>query len=112
VCLCTGFVQNFAGLVTTRIFLGFFEGCLFPSMTLFMCNWYTREELGIRVAYLFSKQLHPALIAGMYANCIQSPLLFPGPLAGSLLGQFFTWTVSLGIPDGDGIVYSVYIHKY
>lgn len=55
VCLCTGWVQNFGGLVTVRIFLGFFEGCLFPSMTLFLCNWYTREELGVRVAYLFSK---------------------------------------------------------
>lgn len=55
VCLCTGFVHSFGPLIVTRILLGFFEGCLFPSMTLFLCNWYKREELGFRVAFLFSK---------------------------------------------------------
>ena len=40
VCLSTGFVQSFGGLVVTRILLGFFEGCLFPSMTLLLCQWY------------------------------------------------------------------------
>ncbi|KAI0597414.1 retrograde regulation protein 2 [Biscogniauxia sp. FL1348] len=53
VCLSTGFVRSFGPLVVTRIFLGFFEGCLFPSMTLFLCNWYKREELAVRVAFLF-----------------------------------------------------------
>ena len=24
-------------------------------MTLFLCNWYKREELGFRIAFLFSK---------------------------------------------------------
>ncbi len=55
VCLFTGFISSFGPLVITRILLGFFEGCLFPSMTLFLCNWYKREELAVRIAYLFSK---------------------------------------------------------
>lgn len=55
VCLCTGFVQSFGSLVVCRILLGFFEGCLFPAMTLFLCNWYKREELAVRIAFLFSK---------------------------------------------------------
>ncbi|KAL5464672.1 hypothetical protein PMIN07_004399 [Paraphaeosphaeria minitans] len=67
VCMCTGFVQSFGGLVTTRIFLGFFEGCLFPSMTLFLCNWYTREELGIRVAYLFIASALSGAFGGLIA---------------------------------------------
>lgn len=54
VCLFTGFVRSFGPLVVTRVLLGFFEGCLFPSITLFLCNWYKREELGVRVAFLFS----------------------------------------------------------
>jgi len=58
VCLSTGFIQSFGPLVVTRVLLGFFEGCLFPSLTLFMCNWYKREELGVRIAFLFSKFLN------------------------------------------------------
>lgn len=59
VCLSTGFIQSFGSLVVTRILLGFFEGCLFPAMTLFMCNWYRREELAMRVSYLFSAYFPP-----------------------------------------------------
>lgn len=55
VCLSTGFIKSFGSLIVTRILLGFFEGCLFPSMALFLCNWYTREELGVRIAFLFSE---------------------------------------------------------
>lgn len=54
VCLCTGFIHSFGPLIVTRILLGFFEGCQFPAMTLLLCNWYKREELAVRVAYLFS----------------------------------------------------------
>lgn len=53
--MCTGFIHSFGPLIVTRILLGFFEGCLFPTMTLMLCNWYKREELGFRVAFLFSK---------------------------------------------------------
>jgi len=61
VCLCTGFVHSFGPLIVTRLLLGFFEGCLFPSMTLLLCNWYKREELGVRISFLFSG--FPALYA-------------------------------------------------
>lgn len=78
VCLCTGFVQNFGGLVTTRIFLGFFEGCLFPSMTLFLCNWYTREELGIRIAYLFIA----SALSGAFGGLIAFGILYMNGVGG------------------------------
>jgi hypothetical protein len=42
VCMCNGFVQNFAGLCVCRLILGFFEGCLFPAMTLF---WVSMNRL-------------------------------------------------------------------
>jgi MFS family permease len=53
--MCNGFIQNFAGLCVCRLILGFFEGCLFPCLTLFFANWYKREELAQRVSYLFSE---------------------------------------------------------
>ncbi|KAF2794014.1 retrograde regulation protein 2 [Melanomma pulvis-pyrius CBS 109.77] len=70
VCLSTGFIHSFGALVTTRIFLGFFEGCLFPSMTLFLCNWYTREELGVRIAYLFIASALSGAFGGLIAWAI------------------------------------------
>jgi sugar phosphate permease len=54
VCLGNGFVQNFAGLAACRLLLGMFEGFLFPSLTLMVANWYKREEIGLRISYLFS----------------------------------------------------------
>jgi len=50
-----GFINNAASLFALRLLLGLFEGCLFPAMTLFLANWYKREELGFRVSFLFSK---------------------------------------------------------
>ena len=34
-----GFVKSNGGLVGTRIVLGLFQGCLFPALALFVCNW-------------------------------------------------------------------------
>ncbi|KAE9380691.1 high-affinity nicotinic acid transporter-like protein [Stipitochalara longipes BDJ] len=70
VCLSTGFVKGFSSLVVTRIFLGFFEGCLFPSMTLLLCNWYKREELATRVAYLFIASALSGAFGGLLAWAI------------------------------------------
>ncbi|PNS20507.1 hypothetical protein CAC42_5957 [Sphaceloma murrayae] len=67
VCLSTGFVQNFAGLLVTRILLGFFEGCLFPAMTLLLCNWYKREELATRISFLFIASALSGAFGGLIA---------------------------------------------
>ncbi|KAH8163777.1 hypothetical protein CIB48_g4462 [Xylaria polymorpha] len=67
VCLFTGFVRSFGPLVVTRVLLGFFEGCLFPSITLFLCNWYKREELGVRVAFLFIASALSGAFGGLLA---------------------------------------------
>ncbi|KAK1767580.1 major facilitator superfamily domain-containing protein [Phialemonium atrogriseum] len=67
VCLFTGLVQSFGPLVVTRVLLGFFEGCLFPSMTLFLCNWYKREELAVRIAFLFIASALSGAFGGLLA---------------------------------------------
>ena len=48
-----GFVNTYGGLVATRIILGLFQGCMFPALALFISNWYKREELATRMAFLF-----------------------------------------------------------
>ncbi len=55
VCLGNGFVTNFAQLTACRLLLGMFEGFLFPSLTLMLANWYKRDEIGLRISYLFSQ---------------------------------------------------------
>lgn len=102
VCLCTGFIRGVGALVVTRILLGFFEGCLFPSMTLFLCNWYKREELAVRVSYLFSKCCAVERLKGSQLTTIQLHLRSPVRLVASSPGRSCTWTEYLDIQDGDG----------
>jgi sugar phosphate permease len=78
VCMCIGFVQGFASLVALRLLLGFFEGCLFPSMTLFLANWYKREELGLRISYLFIA----SALSGAFGGLIALGILFMNGTAG------------------------------
>ncbi|KAI1362954.1 retrograde regulation protein 2 [Xylaria arbuscula] len=67
VCLFTGFVKSFGSLIATRVLLGFFEGCLFPSITLCLCNWYKREELGLRIALIFIASALAGAFGGLLA---------------------------------------------
>ncbi|OCL05540.1 retrograde regulation protein 2 [Glonium stellatum] len=78
VCLSTGFIKDFSALVVTRIFLGFFEGCLFPSMTLFLCNWYKREELATRIAFLFIA----SALSGAFGGLLAWAILYMDGVAG------------------------------
>lgn len=47
-------------------------------MTLFLCNWYTREELGIRVAYLFIA----SALSGAFGGLIAFGILYMDGVAG------------------------------
>ncbi|KAF2104237.1 MFS general substrate transporter, partial [Rhizodiscina lignyota] len=78
ICMCVGFVKGFASLVVLRLLLGFFEGCLFPALTLFLANWYKREELGLRVSYLFIA----SALSGAFGGLIALGILFMNGTAG------------------------------
>jgi len=52
VTMCTGAAKNFAGLITARFFLGFFEATILPSFILVTQMWWTRREQSYRtIAY-------------------------------------------------------------
>ena len=53
----TGLVQNFAGMVMIRFFLGFVEAIFLPGALLILSKWYSRKELTIRNAILFCGNL-------------------------------------------------------
>jgi hypothetical protein len=51
--MCTGFVQNYAGLIVMSLLLGAAEGCIFLSLSLFLLNWYKCEEIRTQIVYIF-----------------------------------------------------------
>jgi sugar phosphate permease len=59
--LGNGWVTSYGGLAALRLILGLFQGCLFPCLALFVANWYKREELSVRMAFLFG--IFPAFIS-------------------------------------------------
>ncbi|KAL1642936.1 hypothetical protein SLS58_005178 [Diplodia intermedia] len=62
----TAACQSFGGLVACRFFLGFIEAAYFPGCLYFLSSWYTRRELGLRTAILYSG----ALISGAFSGLI------------------------------------------
>jgi MFS family permease len=73
-----GFIQNFGGLIVCRLLIGFFEGCLFPCMTLFLANWYLRQELAQRISYLFIA----SALSGAFGGLIAFGILYMDGVAG------------------------------
>lgn len=85
-CLFSGFVQNFGGLVATRLILGaceayasflidlwvvmlMIEGCraLFPCLNLLLPAFYLREELAKRTAMIFGASAISSAFGGLLA---------------------------------------------
>ncbi|GAV26636.1 hypothetical protein PMKS-000090 [Pichia membranifaciens] len=54
VCMCLAAPQSFAGMVTVRCFLGFFEGCVSPAFVMVTSNYYKKSEHGFRTAIWIS----------------------------------------------------------
>ncbi|KAH9906848.1 major facilitator superfamily domain-containing protein [Xylariomycetidae sp. FL2044] len=64
----TAGVTNFGGLIAVRFFLGFVEAAYFPGCLYYLSCWYTRKELGLRTAMLYSG----ALISGAFSGLISA----------------------------------------
>lgn len=61
----TAAAQSFGGLVAIRFFLGFVEAAYFPGCLFFLSSWYTRKELGLRTAILYSGSLMSGAFSGL-----------------------------------------------
>ncbi|RDW79887.1 MFS general substrate transporter-45 [Coleophoma cylindrospora] len=62
----TAACHNYGGLVAIRFMLGFVEAAYFPGCLYYLSCWYTRKELGLRTAILYSG----ALISGAFSGLI------------------------------------------
>lgn len=68
----TGACHNFAGLAACRFFLGFIEAAYFPGCLFYLSSWYTRKELGLRTAILYSGSLISGAFGGLITAGITS----------------------------------------
>ncbi|KAM0431262.1 hypothetical protein ACHAPT_005232 [Fusarium lateritium] len=67
---CTGLVQNFGGLMTTRILLGIFEAGFFPG-AIYLCSyWYMPKDLSARISYFYCASALSGAFSGLLAAAI------------------------------------------
>ncbi|KAF4464588.1 major facilitator superfamily transporter [Fusarium albosuccineum] len=70
----TAGVTSFSGLVAVRFFLGIVEAPFFPGAFFMLSAWYTRKELALRTAVLYSGLVLATAFSGLIAAGIFSGL--------------------------------------
>lgn len=63
----TSACESYKGLIACRFFLGFVEAAYFPGCLFFLSSWYTRKELALRTAILYSGSLISGAFGGLIA---------------------------------------------
>ena len=63
----TGLVKSYDGLIACRVILGALEAGLFPGMNLYLTFFYTKNELALRVGYLFVSAAIAGALGGLLA---------------------------------------------
>lgn len=70
VSIAQGLVQNYAGLLVTRFFLGVFECGMFPGCFYLLGMWYRRQEAQKRFSLFFSSTSLAGAFGGLLASAI------------------------------------------
>ncbi|CAG8110703.1 unnamed protein product [Penicillium salamii] len=78
---CTSAVNNPAGLLILRFCLGFVEAPFFPGAIYYLSCWYTKREIGVRMALLICGILLSNAFAGLISAGILSGMGGVGNLA-------------------------------
>ncbi|GES66619.1 MFS general substrate transporter [Aspergillus terreus] len=65
-----GIVQNYAGLVAARFFLGLTEAGLFPGLAFYVSLWYPRANAQFRIALIFASASMAGAFSGLLAFLI------------------------------------------
>ncbi|KAF2807988.1 membrane transporter [Mytilinidion resinicola] len=64
---CFAAVENYAGAIAIRFFLGVFESAVTPGFALFTSQWYTKKEQGTRTGIWFSFNGFAQIFGGLVA---------------------------------------------
>ncbi|EXJ82166.1 hypothetical protein A1O1_08235 [Capronia coronata CBS 617.96] len=67
VSLCTAFVESYAGLATTRAFLGIFEGGAMPAVAFILSCFYKKNELFFRMSFFIASSSLANSFGGLLA---------------------------------------------
>jgi MFS family permease len=62
-----GFAQNYGTIVATRLLLGGLEAALTPCLMLYLTTFYQRNELALRMCYLFISAAVSGCVGGLIA---------------------------------------------
>jgi MFS family permease len=87
----TAGVHNYEGLIAVRFFLGIVEAPFWPGAFYMLSSWYTRKELALRTAVLYSGLVLATAFSGLIAAGVFAGLEGKGGLAG--------WQVSSTVFD-------------
>lgn len=71
---CTGAVDTYEHLLVVRFFLGITESPYFPGALFLLSSWYTKRELALRTALLYTGSLLSGAFSGLIAAGIQKGL--------------------------------------
>jgi MFS family permease len=106
---CTGAVQNYGQLVAVRVLLGVSEAPFFPGVYFLMASWYTRRELGLRMAFLYSGLILATAFSGLIAAGVFAGLSGSLGLSGwrvSTLSSHFQCEINLADSIYSGCILS------
>ncbi|KAI1769828.1 DNA-repair protein rad2 [Hypoxylon cercidicola] len=67
IAMCTGFVHSYGALIAVRLILGVVEAGLFPGLNVYLTFFYTKQELALRVGYLFVSAAIAGALGGLLA---------------------------------------------
>lgn len=88
VCLCTGFIQNWQGLYTCRLLIGFFEAGLIPCINVYLGMVYKKSERGKRYVEPCPTSLNPML------TTLRSSVIFAFSAIASAFGGILAYALT------------------
>ncbi|KAH7072659.1 major facilitator superfamily domain-containing protein [Paraphoma chrysanthemicola] len=68
VCLCMGFITNFAGLIACRLLLGLFEGGILGGVIIYLAMFYRRHDMMLRNGLFYCAAPLSGAFGGLLAS--------------------------------------------